>query len=159
MVEEHVQKMSSDAIVITPSHADRQESDDFRETKDRLRKDGRYYCYICNSKDKLQVHHYGCEWSLSSLCDFDKLKDFCLEWDVYGYSKLMQNIPFTSVDDIRNMMVLCQEHHTGINNEIENPTGVHNLVLPYWIMQKISLQGKNPVPQEGETIQEAKDRI
>jgi hypothetical protein len=103
-------------------------------------------CWICGSKDDLQVHHFGCEWMFANICDFNKLKEILMTFDIYGYSKSMANTPITSVDDIRNMMVLCQEHHTGgMTDGVAN--GIHQITFPAWIIQKTSKAGEDPVPE------------
>jgi hypothetical protein len=134
-------------VVNYPEHEERTESKMFRDTKKRLKKDGRYQCYICNTTKGLQVHHYGGEWALENDIDLDLLKEFLEEWDVYGYGKLLKNIPLTSVDDVRNAMVLCQEHHTGGSSD-GSANGIHNITFPAWISQKIAKKGAEPVPME-----------
>jgi hypothetical protein len=128
-------------IVITPAHAKRKESPEFRNAKKRLRQDGHYRCWICGDTKKLQVHHYGGEWSLEGDFAMDLLKQFLQEWDVYGYSHLLRNLPLTTVDDVRNMMVLCQKHHTGEGH------GIHEITFPIWITQKICKSGITAVPE------------
>ena len=147
----HAQIKNIREIVITPEHINRIESSEFKRSKKRLKKDGHYQCWICGRKDELQVHHYAAEWSLADLVDFDKLKQFCEEWDCYGYGKLLKNLPITSVDDIRNMMVLCQDHHTGLGDLTNSGTGIHNLSLNAWLIQKLAKE--NPIPQDGETVE------
>jgi hypothetical protein len=149
MVGAHDQVRHLTEIVHTPEHVQRKESSMFRESKKRLREDGHYHCYVCGSTDELQVHHYGGEWSLENVLDMQKLKDFVEEWDVYGYGKLLRNKPLTSVDDIRNMMVLCQEHHTGGMTD-GSANGIHNITFPAWISQKLVQEGKETVPLERE---------
>lgn len=129
-VAEHTMTKHLTEIVITPEHAERTESEEFVKTKKTLKKDDHYHCWICNSEEHLQVHHFGCEWSLEADCDFDKLKDLLMLFDFYGYSHSMKDIPLTSVDDIRNMLVLCQRHHTHPEN------GIHEITFPVWISQK-----------------------
>lgn len=128
--------------VITPEHVKRTESEEFRKNKERLKDDGHFKCYICGSTENLQVHHFGCEWSLENDCDFEKLKAFLEEWDPYGYGKLLKNKPITSVDDIRNLLVLCEYHH------IHPIDGIHETTFPVWIIQKLAKQGTEPVPEE-----------
>lgn len=141
VVQAHKMVRMLKEIVITPAHAKRKESKEFRASKKRLRQDGHYKCWVCNSTTTLQVHHYGGEWSLQSDFAMDLLKQFLLEWDVYGYSRLMINLPLTTVDDVRNMMVLCQKHHTGKEH------GIHEITFPVWITQKIAKVGASAVPE------------
>lgn len=143
-------------VVNYPEHDERTESKMFKETKKRLKKDGHYQCYICGTDKGLQVHHYGGEWSLENSIDLDKLKSFLEEWDVYGYGKLLKNTPLTSVDDVRNAMVLCQEHHTGGSSD-GSANGVHNITFPAWISQKLVKEGTETVPLEDETLDKVKD--
>lgn len=147
MVAAHDMVRHLTEIVHTPEHVQRKESSMFRESKKRLRADGHYHCYVCKSEEDLQVHHYGGEWSLENVLDMSKLKEFLEEWDVYGYGKLLKNKPLTSVDDIRNMMVLCQEHHTGGMAD-GSANGIHNITFPAWISQRLVKDGEETVPLE-----------
>lgn len=113
MTEAHETIRHLTEVVITPEHADRTESPEFRHSKDRIKKDGHFKCWVCGAMENLQVHHFGCEWSLQNVCDFEKLKAFCEEWDPYGYGKLLRNIPIITADDVRNMLVLRMQHHLG----------------------------------------------
>lgn len=147
IVQQHKTVRHLTEVVITPDHVERKESAMFRASKKRLKEDGHYQCYVCGSTETLQVHHYGGEWSLENVTDMDKLKAFLEEWDVYGYGKLLKNKPLTSVDDIRNMMVLCQEHHTGGMTD-GSANGIHNITFPAWISQKLTKTGAVTVPDE-----------
>ncbi len=154
-VEAHIQKCQLTEVVITPEHADRTESAEFRQAKARLKADGHFKCWVCGTTEDLQVHHFGLEWSLENIADFDKLKQFVEEWDPYGYGRLLRNQPITSADDVRNMLVLCQAHHTGVDHEDGNSgTGIHDLTFPVFVIQKLAKTGEDPVPQDGETSQE-----
>lgn len=82
---------------------------------------------------------------MQNSADLAKVKQFCEEWDPYGYGLAMRNIPMDNVDDIRNLLVLCQEHHTGGTTDgIAN--GVHNITFSSWLMQKLARQGIEPIP-------------
>jgi hypothetical protein len=150
-VKQHKTVRNLTEVTITPEHAKRKESATFRASKQRLRDDGHYNCYICGSTEELQVHHYGGAWAMANVLDFKKLKAFLEEWDIYGYGKLLQNKSFTSVDDIRNCMVLCQEHHTGGTSD-GSANGIHNITFPAWISQKVVKKGKYIVPLEDEEL-------
>lgn len=147
IIPEHTITRHLTEVVITPDHVERSESRAFRKSKDRLRQDGHYHCYICGSTESLQVHHYAAEWSLENALDHNKVKAFCEEWDVYGYGRLMKNVPMTTVDDVRNCMVLCQEHHTGGTSD-GAANGIHNITFPAWISQKLVKDGEQTVPLE-----------
>jgi len=150
-VQMHKQSRNLFEVVITPEHDDRTESPEFRKSKEQLKTDGHFKCWVCGSVNDLQVHHYAAEWSLADDVDFDKLKAFCEEWDVYGYGNFYKDTPMTSVDDIRNMLVLCQQHHTGVDHDDSNSgTGIHSMTFPAFIMQKLSKKDQNPIPQVGQ---------
>lgn len=146
-VKEHKAIRHLTEIVIYPDHAKREESEEFKRNKERLKEDGHYKCWVCGSTKNLQVHHFGCEWALANDCDFTKLKEFCEEFDPYGYGKLLRNKPITSVDDIRNLLVLCEEHHLG-GTEDGVANGIHNISFPIFIIQKLAKEGTDPVPEE-----------
>lgn len=157
MVVEHKTVRHLTEVVITPEHVHRKESKMFRETKQRLREDGHYVCWVCGSTESLQVHHYGGEWSLENVIDLNKLKTFLEEWDCYGYGRLLKNVPLTSVDDIRNTMVLCQEHHTGGTTD-GSANGIHNITFPAWVSQKLVKIGEETVPLEDSVELEKKGK-
>lgn len=159
-VKEHVINRTLHETVITPEHVKRTESAEFRRTKHRLREDGHYHCWVCGTTDDLQVHHVGLEWSLAEIGDFDVLKEFVETFDVYGYGKLLKNKPITSVDDIRNTMVLCQHHHTGVDHENGGSgTGIHEITFPVFLIQKLAKKGVHAIPQSGETLKDAEDTV
>ncbi|UOF88863.1 hypothetical protein LSG31_13025 [Fodinisporobacter ferrooxydans] len=159
-VQEHVMTRTLKEIVIVPDHVNRTESAEFRKSKERLKADGHYRCWVCGSTENLQVHHVGLEWSLANVGDFDKLKEFVETFDVYGYGRLLKNQPITSVDDVRNCMTLCQEHHTGVDHESGGSgTGIHEITFPVWLIQKLAKQGVHAVPQAGETLRQAEATV
>ena len=93
------------------------------------------------------------EWCLENVCDFDKLKQFCEDFDPYGYGKLLKNIPITTVDDIRNCLVLCNEHHnSGDKDGVAN--GIHNITFPTWIPQKLVIKNEETVPEDTAELNE-----
>lgn len=152
-VREHVEHKTITEVLIDPDHANRKESAEFRKAKERLREDGHYSCYVCGSTNDLQVHHRAAEWMFNNVVDFAKLKEFCEEWDVYGYGRLLKARPIESVDDIRNQMVLCRVHHTGTG------TGIHEMTFPAWVIQKLAKEGANPIPQPGETVEQVEEEV
>ena len=118
-------------IEVVPGHQPRTESALFRANKKRLVDDGHGTCWVCGSAENIQTHHYGIEWALWNDVDPEKLREFLLEWDVYGYSKVLKAQPITDPDDIRNLVNLCEVHH------IAKFTGIHLMTFPLWISQKV----------------------
>lgn len=155
MTEEHVIHRTLHETFIDPDHVKRSESAEFRKSKGRLKEDGHYKCWVCGDTKNLQCHHRGAEWMFANVVNFDKLKLFLEEWDIYGYSKLLKDRPITSVDDIRNQMYLCQDHHTGVDHsDGKSGMGIHALTFPEWIVQKIAKDGADPIPQAGENAKD-----
>lgn len=156
----HFEQKTLHSFVVDPDHHERSESPTFVEAKKRLKEDGHYKCYICGSTENLQSHHRAGEYMFENIVDYDLLKEFLEEWDIYGYGKLLRNKPITTVDDIRNQMLLCQMHHTGVDHENSGSgTGIHQMDFPSWIIQKLAIKGANPVPQKGETKEQAMARV
>jgi len=124
-------KRTFEEIEVVPGHQPRTESPQFLANKKRLIEDGHDSCWVCGTKDQIQTHHYGLEWSLFGDVDPVQLQDFLLEWDIYGYSKVLKAQPITDPDDIRNLVQLCEKHH------IAKFTGIHLMTFPLWISQKV----------------------
>ncbi|MCY0901600.1 MAG: hypothetical protein OWU32_05355 [Firmicutes bacterium] len=155
-VDEHVQRRTLKEVVIVPDHARRTESSAFRASKERLRADGHERCWVCGATDSLQVHHFGMEWSLAHVADWGQVKAFVEEWDPYGYGRLLRNQPMESPDDVRNLLVLCERHHIGVDHEDGGSgTGIHELTFPIWVVQRLGMAGADVVPQGGETLEKA----
>ena len=146
---EHTEHLTFHTSVVIPEHGER-DTKTFRKNVEQLKKDGFYSCAICGSKEKTQVHHFS-EFCFEEITDFEKLKKILMIFDFYGYSAKMKDKPIETIDDIRNLICLCQPHHTG------KDMGVHYVPLPFFITQYTC---KNiPIPQKGETIEEVQNRI
>lgn len=160
MPDIHLIDRTLHVVSVDPNEEMRKESREFRQAKARLKADGHMRCWACGGTADLQVHHAALEWSTRALADFDKIKAFAEEFDVYGYGRLLRNVPITSVEDVRCMLVLCQRHHTGVDSaDGHRGTGVHDMDWPTFLMQKLSRDGLDPVPQDGETAQQVLERI
>ncbi len=112
-----------------PDHAKRTESEMFRANKRRLVQQLDIGCWICGGKDKREVHHIH-EWSLWDALDQTKVLNSLHAFDPYGYTHTAGDKPIESPDDIRNLVVLCELHHRGID------AGVHDLTMPIWFPQR-----------------------
>lgn len=135
-VLEHETIRNFTEILEVPEHIERKgESKLFHANVKKLKEDGFYKCFISGTTEDLQVHHLICEWSLEGKVDFEKLKKICEMFDPYGYGVKMKDIPITSVDDIRNLLVLCRKYHE------ESVTGIHNTTFSAWISQAIVKDG------------------
>jgi hypothetical protein len=148
----HTQQREIHEVVVIPGHQPRTESAAFVATKKRLIADGHDSCWVCGSKENIQTHHFGCEWSLWGDCDPEKLREFLMWADVYGYSNSeeFKGKPILDADDLRNMMQLCETCH------IAAQTGIHESTFPIWLSQFMAKPGCNPVPAIVKMALEAK---
>ena len=159
MVDEHVEKRTLHEVVVTAAHGNR-DTATFRKSVNRLKEDGHYKCFIpwCKNTD-IQVHHR-CEFSLEECYDFDAVKNYLLSHDTYGYSNLLKNQPIETVDDVRNLVCYCAEHHIGIDDDDGGSgTGIHHMTEPAFIAQIVCSPEFNPIPQKGENIDDVIKRI
>jgi hypothetical protein len=152
MIDEHIEKLTITEEMVDPEHVERKPSVIFEKARKQLISEG-HKCWICGSSEKLESHHFLCEWSEENLVDFNKLKELALIFDIYGKSKELINEPMTTVDDIRNQMILCKNHHTA------KETGIHFTTFPFWIMQKVCKDGKDPILQKGETFEQLMEEL
>jgi hypothetical protein len=159
IVEEHIQQQTIHTVMIVPSHNERGYDETFEKAKDTLKRDGFLdNCWLCGSNKNLQVHHWWAEWCENRIIDLKILKLMCDSFDIYGYSKKLYDVPITEISDIRQLMTLCQEHHTGTDSTNNNsPTGIHQLPFNEWILQKVAVI--SPIPQEGFTLKQTEERI
>lgn len=110
---------------------ERVESILFRENKKKLEEEGHSSCFICGSTEQIETHHMMCGYKNRENVDYKALKKMCECFDVYGYGEQMKEIEMTSVDDIRNLVNLCQGHHKRADH------GIHNIPFADWLMQKV----------------------
>lgn len=160
--KEHVEHLTLHVSIVDPDHGARNEAPQsaFEAAKRRLKDDGHFQCYVSGCQaTNLQVHHFLCEWSEANDADMVKVKALSERFDPYGYGKLLAHRPIESPDDIRNMLVLCQSHHTGVNHATNTGIGIHYQPAPAFFAQLVALDGANPVPQQGETEDQALKRV
>lgn len=158
MTDKHIQKRTLTEFSITPSHGKR-DTYMFHKSCQKLQDDGHYKCFICGSTENLEVHHF-IEFSFEEIIDYNKMKELLSIFDFYGYSKEMIDEPITSVDDIRNLIVIDREHHRGVDHANNNSgIGIHSTTCPDWIIQRVCKDNENPIPQANETINDVEERI
>jgi hypothetical protein len=158
----HIEHLTIKIALYDPEHGNRKEApeSEFEQTKRVLRADGHYRCAVCGTTENLQVHHFLCEWSEWEDADPELIWRWAQVFDIYGYARKLGRAPIESPDDIRNMMVLCQPHHTGVDHaDGGTGIGVHYVVTPVFMAQLIYKADRDPVPQRGETEAQAIARI
>jgi hypothetical protein len=146
-VEQHVQNTEVEQHIVYPDHPNRGSASSlFRKTHDILVKEMNLPCFKCFMKheevppeayENRQVHHYLIEWAKWNAAKGESIQK-ALDmgfYDPYGFAKKMKGQPFISPDDIRNMMVLCQKHHTG------SGTGIHHTEGPEWTSDLFTKEG------------------
>ncbi|MDR3561885.1 MAG: HNH endonuclease [Negativicutes bacterium] len=157
-VAEHIQKHTLKEVEITPDHGDR-DMTTFNRSVQFLKDRKLYKCIVSGKTENLQVHHI-VEFSLAHCVDFVKLKAFLMWFDPLGLSKEMADQPITSIDDPRNLVPLDQQFHTGVDAEDDGSgIGIHEVTFSVWVLQLVCKDGCNPIPQKGETLEQAQARI
>lgn len=130
----HEESRTIHEFIEYPDHAARTESAEFRANKRRLVRQLDLGCWICGSKEAREVHHIH-EWSLWLALDPERVLDSLHAFDPYGYTHAGGDKPIESPDDVRNLVVLCEKHHRGINS------GVHDLTMPIFFPQRAVKEG------------------
>jgi len=128
-------------VVEIPDHDERHASSEFIRNRKKLIHEMGERCFICGSDEKLEAHHL-LEWCFANDFDFNKVKDILLKFDMYGLSEKMKDVEISSVDDIRNLLILCKHHH------IEKNNGVHALTFPVWLAQAATKDGIDITPDK-----------
>jgi len=147
VTETHEVKETLVVEVNVPGHDARVATSLFKRTKKLLIERDGERCYVCNrtpeqSGHPLESHHHPIERSMANMIDWTLfMKDAkagksgphaqAFDWD-----KFDPNDPMTFVDDQTvNGILLCKDHHTGMNQ------GIHDMPYPLWIAQKYGKEG------------------
>lgn len=129
-----------------PQHDKRRTSKKFKKNKQFLRDDVKLACWVCGKKQSkqrpLEVHHIF-EWAMWNALDRKRVTRILKVLEFYedGYKatagnrsrldkaldKAWKTGDLRSPDDIRNLVVLCQEHHR------LRFTGTHMISFPIWM--------------------------
>lgn len=137
-------------VVDYPDHAKRTASALFRRNSRKLIKTLDTPCWICGGRGAREVHHIH-EWSMWNALDPERVLDTLRVFDPYGFTAAHDDLPLTSPDDLRNLLVLCGDqagdgvrreggHHRGLNQ------GVHNLTFAVWLAQRSVRPGIDVTP-------------
>ena len=89
----HLIERTLHVLSVDPNEKPRKESAAFRAAKKRMRQDGHYHCYVCGMTEAqakaagqaIESHHFGAEYQYAAIVDYDKLKAYLLQHDIYGY--------------------------------------------------------------------------
>ncbi|WP_118181314.1 hypothetical protein [Paraburkholderia phosphatilytica] len=123
---EHEQATTLHIDIFYPDHPPRTESALFRKTKHHLVHVLDTPCYVCDTKEHREVHHWHAEWADAEGIDWDKMRALHPAFDWSTFKE-----PSDFIDSEYNMKILCAKHHRGINH------GIHMVPLPMWEMQRI----------------------
>lgn len=139
VVPQHEQVRHLFEVEILPEHARREESEAFHQNRQALLGAG-HGCWVCGTRDDLQAHHIF-EWALWPALDPALVLEVLRDFDPYGLTRADPDTPISDPDDIRNLLLLCKQHHIG------RETGIHAITWPVWLGQKAALPGQDPVPR------------
>lgn len=128
------QRRTIEEIIELPAREERIDSAEFVRNKHMLVKRLDVPCWICGSRERREVHHLH-EHAMAPSLDFEKVADTLMAFDPYGYSHHLSGQPVKSMDDIRNLIVLCEEHHRGPG------TGAHGATFDLWLAQRAAKDG------------------
>jgi hypothetical protein len=125
--------------VYLPAHEERTTTYLFEKTRKQLieRENGK--CHICGRTEEqsghpLEAHHHPIERSLTNSVDWNLVrKDFPdFDWNEFDE----KGDPYLFVDNMLvNGMLLCKDHHTGLNE------GIHFTTYPFFIIQRYMKSG------------------
>jgi hypothetical protein len=149
---EHFKKGTFTEQYWLPEHDERKESNLFYANKRYLRDIQDLPCWICGSKKDREVHHVF-EWAFWEALDRKKVSAILESMDFYTFAYTrkankpeelvaevktpwIRNPILENPDDIRNLIVLCREHHR------LKLSGVHTISFPVWLVMAA-------VPDEG----------
>ena len=127
---EHEQRMTFSVDVFVPDHPDRTATAIFAATRRLLIENNPdACCWICGTKEGLELHHQIVEWCDSLAVDWHKVAveapDF--DWATFDPAR-----PEMFIDSPHNAnLVLCKKHHTGLDH------GIHLLPEPVWRLQRL----------------------
>jgi len=149
---EHFKKGTFELEYWLPAHNDRRESTLFKNNKKFIRDQCGAPCWVCGSKLDREVHHVF-EWAFWNALDPRKVTNVLNAIEFYDEDyiskadkvdklrtrihRLDQSKPIIdTVDDIRNLVVLCREHHR------LKYTGIHTITFATWLaMSAVPLEG------------------
>lgn len=126
---EHEQRLTLSVDIFIPDHPDRSNTPIFEATRRKIiSHNSEARCWICGTKEGLELHHNFIEWCDSDGVDWEKVKIDCPDFDWVNFNPAN---PETFIDSEWNAnLVLCKKHHTGKDH------GIHMLPYPTWLMQR-----------------------
>ena len=138
----HVIREQIVVLESVPAHESRahESTRDFDHAVTTLKALGHVACWVCGATEDIQYHHFGGEKCESENIDYGKMLDTLRLLDPYGIARAMTDTPLTTVDDPRNLVALCRQHH------IEQCTGIHMTPFPIWILQRVVKDGVVVIP-------------
>lgn len=133
-VKAHLIRKTIHEVFADPEHGRRTETPEYRHNRHILIERLDLPCIICGSREDRQTHHQF-EWMFWKSLDPRKMLRLLRVFDPYGFAHHMGEKPVESVDDIRNLVVVCEKHH------IRKGTGVHETTFSPWWAQAAAKEG------------------
>lgn len=142
-IVEHFKKGTFEEQYWIPAHNARRESTLFKNNKKFIRDKCGAPCWVCGSSTDLEVHHVF-EWAFWNALDPTKVTNILNAIEFYDddyvakakdpkalrtrLMELSESKPFLDTpDDLRNLVVLCTEHHR------LQYSGIHSVSFPLWL--------------------------
>lgn len=140
---EHFKKGTFEEQYWLPQHNARRESALFKNNKKLIRDECGAPCWVCGSKQDLEVHHVF-EWAFWNVINPEKATNILNAIEFYDkdyinkankseklraeIDKITKDKPIIDTpDDIRNLVVFCRKHHR------LKLTGIHTITFPIWL--------------------------
>jgi hypothetical protein len=142
-IVEHFKRGTFEEQYWLPAHNKRRETSLFRKNKKFIRDECGAPCWVCGSKQNLEVHHVF-EWAFWNAMNPKKVTNILKAIEFYDEdyiskaeksNKLRSEIDsivnekpiIDTPDDIRNLVVFCRKHHR------LKYTGIHTITFPIWL--------------------------
>jgi len=97
----------------------------FHRTRAKLIDHDKLGCFICGTREHLELHHAKIEYSLSEAVDWNKVR---ADHQDFNWESFLSDTDF--IDSEYNGMVLCAKHHR------DPVCGIHHTPYPFWIAQR-----------------------
>jgi len=141
IVEAHYQTVNLSFKVYYPSHELRTTDPHyklFNAARKRIVSSPNFAgCWVCGSKENIQIHHSLVEFAAANAIDLDRFEHLWPELHITDENSLL-----AALESEGNMMALCEDHH------ISREHGIHFIPYPTWVLQRYWQKGL-PEPVKG----------
>lgn len=114
--QDHEFHLRLDIHLMLAGQDDREETAWFRHTKHQMIAVKNYGCWICNTRDHREVHHFHVERCLAPYVDWAAGSDLRADFPDFPWDQITSIYEF--IDSEANCRVYCMEHHRGKKGSI-----------------------------------------